>query len=91
MVSAFSEPLVSSDESLAGEPIRRVRVSWDTLSLLFPTDAKAEFVNLADVRITCVPLKHLGGRFQELQEIPWEHPTDSRSELKLAPLTSSED
>jgi hypothetical protein len=89
-VSAFADAFVSSDQSLTGEWIRRVRVSTDPLSFLFPRDAKAEFVNLADVSVTCVPATHLGERFLDLPAIPWEDPDGSGTELSLEPLTAPE-
>lgn len=75
-VSGFAKPLVSDDFSLEGEWIKRVRVSDGDFSSLFPR-ARAEFVNLRDVEIMCVP-RFVGQGFDELPEymrnlpeIPW--------------------
>jgi hypothetical protein len=68
-VSAYTRPLISDDLSSSGEPIKRVRITYDLMYSLFPDDYEvADFVNLDDVRITCVPrLRH-----PDLSEIPWE-------------------
>jgi len=76
-VSGYAEPLVSDDVSSTGESIKRVRVSPSNFDSIFPR-ARAGYVNLSQVRVTCVPheyLKHkdtFGDRFQHLSEIPWE-------------------
>jgi hypothetical protein len=71
-VSSFSQPLVSEDLSLDGEWIKRVRISKDGFASLIPP-VRAEFVDLAQVEITCVP-RNIGllmERFPNLPEIPW--------------------
>ena len=60
------------------EAITRVIVSddtpWNALGL---RSSKAEFVNLDDVTLTCVPKELWKERFPSLQEIPWQE--DPRS------------
>jgi len=72
-VSAATQPLVSDDLTQEGAEIKRVRLSTDMTSILFPP-ARAEFVNLAQVQIMCVPHNYEGVReeFLNLAEIPWQ-------------------
>jgi hypothetical protein len=76
VVSPHAQPFVSDDLSLAGEAIKRVRISFDTMSggigAVFGTGAeRADFVNLADVTITCVPNGLSKEFFPDLQQTPW--------------------
>ena|ERR1700722_6134810 len=72
-VSPFTKPLVTDDLSLAGEAIKRVRVSYTGFSAIF-AQGRAEFVNLDDVEITCVPQRNdmLHERYHNLPEMPWQ-------------------
>ena len=80
-ITVFSgaEALVSDDLSLSGEASRRVRVSFfDFSSLSEPK--RAQYVDLRQGRITCVPIKYYEGYLEQsphLSEIPWvEDPID---------------
>jgi len=61
---------------VSGEDIKRVRISYDNVSslsrLLGGETGRAEFVNLADVDITCVPQEWTKAQGLLLLEIPWE-------------------
>jgi hypothetical protein len=72
-VSGSTQPLVSEDRSVDGKTIKRVRVSNDGFSAIFPNPT-AEFVNLEQVRITCVPssLAKANEAFSDLPEISYE-------------------
>jgi hypothetical protein len=74
MVPRRARPFVSDDLSLSGEMIRRVRISYDPMSSMgsfFGTGPeRADFVNLAQVQITCVPTELY--KTWSLPEIPWE-------------------
>ncbi len=73
LITAHVRPFVSEDLSLSGDEIRRVRISYDALSmlsLLSRAPELAEFVNLAHVQITCVPKKWTE-KYLALPEIPW--------------------
>jgi hypothetical protein len=72
-VSADIKFFVSGDQSLTGEWIRRVRISREPFEEIFATEKKAEFINLADVRIMCVP-SALGMHFGNPPEIEWQDP-----------------
>jgi len=76
IVPVHALPLVSDDLSLSGDSIKRVRISYDDMStlrgLLSTRSDRAEFVNLADVHITCVPQQWTQEESLELPEIPWE-------------------
>lgn len=90
-VSATVRPFVSDDLLPSGEWIKRVRVSGVDFSGLLPM-VSAEFVNLADVKIACVP-RALGlfeGRFDDLTEMPWEPDQETRSflESRIPPADS---
>lgn len=79
-VSGHAEPFVSDDLSTAGKWIKRVQISRD-LNLFGIGDARGEFVDLAEVKITCVPKGFLGPRFDYLKEIPWEPDSETQSFL----------
>lgn len=66
-----TQPLMSDDRALDGRRITRLQVSAHDLQGILP-DGKAEFVDLAQVRITCVP-KSSGN----LPEIPYEEEDSS--------------
>jgi hypothetical protein len=71
-VSAHTPNFISDDVSADGGWIKRVRVSESSgLAAIFP-DARAEFVDLAKVQITCVPKLYMLERFPSLSEMPWE-------------------
>ena len=75
IVPARIRPLVSNDLSLSGEEIKRVRISPDNmgpLDKLFGNSERAEFVNLAEVNITCVPSELYKDWSPPLPEISWE-------------------
>jgi len=76
IVPVHDQPLVSSDLSLSGDLMNRVRISYDNMSsrygLGFGGSERAEFVNLADVNITCVPQEWTKEQSLALSEIPWE-------------------
>jgi hypothetical protein len=73
VVSPHAQPFVSDDLSRAGEPIKRVRISFDHMmsggiGALFGAGAeRADFVNLADVTISCVPNGYLKNFFPVCQ------------------------
>jgi hypothetical protein len=76
-VSASTRQFVSEYPSLKGEWIKRIRISKSQgFYGILDSDEKADFVDLTQVNITCVPsslYKHfLQERFPDLQEIPWE-------------------
>jgi hypothetical protein len=73
IVPAMIEPLVSDDLSLEGDEIKRVRISGNSSSLLFPP-TRAEYVDLGDVQITCIPHKShaFPEGFHGLPETPWQ-------------------
>jgi hypothetical protein len=75
-VPALSQPLVSDDQSLSGEPIKRVRVSKDEIGSMYGLatgfPGRAEFVDLDKVEITCVPQEWTQSLALALPEIPWE-------------------
>jgi hypothetical protein len=50
----------------------RVQISHHSFSSLFAKPERAEFVSLADVHITCVPLVWSEDQTSELPEIAWE-------------------
>jgi hypothetical protein len=76
-VSMGTKPFVSEDISLTREPIKRVQISpnpkstgfWDHL---LGEPARGEFVNLADVTITCVAQDWTKEMSLSLPDIPWE-------------------
>jgi hypothetical protein len=76
IVPVHIQPLISDDLSLSGESIKRVRIAYDDMSgiggLFSRGSERAEFVNLADVDITCVPQKWTLEQSLALPEIPWE-------------------
>lgn len=76
IVPVRTQPLISDDLSLSGESIKRVRISYDKMSamhsLFYESSERAEFVNLADVDITCVPQEWTQEHSLSLSEIPWE-------------------
>jgi hypothetical protein len=61
---------------LSGDIIKRVRISRDNTDafygILSPGSERAEFVNLAEVNITCVPNELYKDWSPPLPEIPWE-------------------
>jgi hypothetical protein len=74
-VSAHVRPFVSDDLTLSRDAIKRVRISDDRMRAicgLASADDRAEFVNLADVNITCVPNSLCRDWSPPLPEIPWE-------------------
>jgi hypothetical protein len=93
VVSALADTFVSDDMSPTGDWIKRVRVSTDPYSGLFGAAARAEFVNLAQVRIVCVPkTRGLGmAHLEDLQEIEWKPDPDLHLELSSMVPDSSED
>jgi len=73
IVSGHTRPFVSEDVSLSGKSIKRVRLTYDLMSVLFAgAHTRAEFVNLEDVQISCVPTNLYRNYFPDLPEIPWE-------------------
>lgn len=73
-VTGHAKPFVSYDQSPQGKSIRRAMVSWESMRSLSLGIAKAEFVNLRDVSIVCIP-NLLSKRFlPDLLEMPWEDP-----------------
>jgi hypothetical protein len=66
ILSGKTRPLVSNDRALDGRPIKRLQVSTNDLQGIYP-HGKAEFVNLEQVQIICVP-KGSGS----LPDIPYE-------------------
>jgi hypothetical protein len=82
-VSAWTHPFISDDISPAGDWIKRVRVSTNPYSALVGNAARAEFVDLAQVCIVCVPKTRGMGmaRFEDLQEIEWKPDPDLHREL----------
>jgi hypothetical protein len=76
IVPPHARPFVSDDLSPSGDSIKRVRVSYDSMSesvygLVPEPPGRAEFVNLADVNITCVPNALYQEHFPDIQEFPW--------------------
>jgi hypothetical protein len=77
-VSGSIPQFVTDDLSLDGESIKRVRVSKAEgfYAVLTLRDERAEFVDLKQVDITCVPshqyARFLEERYPNLKEIPWE-------------------
>lgn len=72
VVQPYGKRFVSDDLSLKGEPIKRVRISYDELTAILGESDRAEYVNLVDVDITCVP-RPLGlHQFPDLLVVPWE-------------------
>lgn len=73
----FMDELVSYDWLPTGEQIRRVRVSdpsFVSLGAIGGERQKAQFVDFAQVDVTCIPHQGelLGQRLPELPEVPWE-------------------
>lgn len=81
-VSALAQPFISDDVSPSGEWIKRVRVSMDAFGALFGEE-RAEFVDLAKVRIVCLPsgLESLAPQLRDLHEIEWKPDPDLQREL----------
>jgi hypothetical protein len=75
IVSPYARPFISDDLSVSGDSIKRVRISNEPMSgiagLYDAGDERAEFVNLADVNITCVPNALYQDQFPDMQEFPW--------------------
>ncbi len=76
-ISPHPRPLVSNDVSLSGELIKRVRIcdidNGGGIGAMFSGRSKrAEFVNQANVNITCVPNELYRDWSPALPEIPWE-------------------
>jgi hypothetical protein len=76
VVSPHAQPFVSDDLSTSGESIKRVRISYEPMSgiskLFGATSERAEFVNLAQVQITCVPSELTKDWSPSVPEVPWE-------------------
>jgi hypothetical protein len=76
IVPTQAQPFVSDDLSPSGDSIKRVRISYDVMSgfgaIFGGPPKRADFVNLADVEITCVPKKWTQEQSLTLPEIPWE-------------------
>jgi hypothetical protein len=78
IISASTPQFISENWSPEGKQIKRVRISRDEgiLSSLFAYDEMAEFVDLDQVTVTCVPSSlykaMLQERFPDIVEIPWE-------------------
>jgi hypothetical protein len=72
---------VSDDRDLDGQPIKRVQITNIGFRALFP-GGKAEFVNQAQVRITCVPsaLAKEFPAYSNLPEIPFEESSEESEE-----------
>jgi len=71
IVSPHVRHFVTEDLSPEGGPIRRVRVSHDPLSALFPDYEMAQFVNRSEVEITCIPSGAGLELFPTLKSMPW--------------------
>ncbi|HTT32056.1 MAG TPA: hypothetical protein VMH48_00515 [Methylomirabilota bacterium] len=72
VVSPYVPHLVSDDLSLSGEPIKRVQLTHDPMfGIIGGLRGRAEFVDLADVTITCVPNELSKDYFPDLEEMPW--------------------
>jgi hypothetical protein len=75
IVSPYARPFISDDISESGDSIKRVRISYDPVSgiagLYGAADERAEFVNLADVTISCVPNALSKELLPDLPETPW--------------------
>jgi hypothetical protein len=78
----FGDLFLSSDLSLAGDEITRVRI-WSAGfrlissmfgSSMFGLKGRSQFVNFAQVNLTCIPHEgeFLGQEFAKLPEVPWE-------------------
>lgn len=80
-MSGHMESFVSGDKSTGGDWIRRVRISRAPFDVLLMPKRRAEFINLADVRIMCVPnviAKGLGS----FPAMEWQDPeADIQSKL----------
>ncbi len=76
IVPVSTRPFVSEDLSLSGDAIKRVRISRDNMDAFYgtlsPSSGRAEFVNLAEVNITCVANELYKDWSPPLPEIPWE-------------------
>jgi len=75
VVRLHGERFVSDDLSLSGEPMKRVRISYDEMGGmggLLGRAERAEYVNLADVDIMCIPTALGHDQFPNLPVVPWE-------------------
>jgi len=99
----FIDHLVSFDLSLADAEISRVQVSpqpFAALGSMSGVKARAEFVALAQVDVTCVPYRGeiFGQHLPNLPEVPWEPdpaahtwpPLDVVPSAELSPQDTSE-
>jgi len=80
IVPPHVQHFITDDASPTGESIKRVRVSCDVFSSLYPGQGRAEFVSRSEVEITCVPSALGRKMFPSLASMAWiDEPPNSPS------------